>query len=79
MLKPDEDKLTRNIVVIASNQGRYGYRPVTVMLNDSGMAVGKDRVLRVCSDATQWESMKVNVPAQRLHRSWAACVPVLEW
>jgi putative transposase len=43
-LKPDEDELTRNIVLIAANYGRYGYRRVTAMLNDSGIMVGKDRV-----------------------------------
>ena len=31
-LKPDEDERTRNIVLIASNYGRYGYRRVTAML-----------------------------------------------
>jgi putative transposase len=46
-VKPDEDELTRNIVLIASDYGRYGYRRVTAMLNDSGMVVGKDRVQRV--------------------------------
>jgi hypothetical protein len=38
--------LTRNIILIASNYRRYGYRRVTAMLNDSGMAVGKDRLQR---------------------------------
>jgi putative transposase len=42
-LKPDEDELTRNIVLLASNYGRYGYRRVAAMLNDNGMVVGKDR------------------------------------
>jgi len=45
-LKPDEDELTRNIVYLASAYGRYGYRRVTALLNDSGMVVGKDRVQR---------------------------------
>ena len=31
-LKPDENELTRNIILIASNYGRYGYRRVTAML-----------------------------------------------
>ena len=46
-LKPDEDELTRNIVYLASQYGRYGYRRVAAMLNDSGMVVGKDRVQRI--------------------------------
>ena len=43
-LRPDEDELTRNIVYLASQYGRYGYRRVTALLNDSGIEVGKDRV-----------------------------------
>ena len=46
-LRSDEDELTRNIVLIASNYGRYGYRRMTAILNGSGMAVGKDRVQRI--------------------------------
>ena len=46
-LKPDEDELTRNIVYVASEYGRYGYRRVTALLNDWGIEVGKDRVQRM--------------------------------
>jgi putative transposase len=46
-LKPDEDELTRNIVLLASNYGRYGYRRVAAMLNENGIVVGKDRVQRI--------------------------------
>ena len=42
--KPDEDELTRNIVYLASEYGRYGYRRVTALLNDGGIEVGRDRV-----------------------------------
>ena len=42
--KPDEDELTRNIVFLASEYGRYGYRRETALLNDGGIDVGKDRV-----------------------------------
>ena len=42
--KPDEDELTRNIVYLASEYGRYGYRRVTALLDDGGIEVGKDRV-----------------------------------
>ena len=62
-LKPDEDELTRNIVLIASNYGRYGYRRVTAMLNDSGMAVGKDRVQRI------WRREGLKVPQKQPKRS----------
>ena len=62
-LKPDEDELTRNIVLIASNYGRYGYRRVTAMLNNSGMVVGKDRVQRI------WRREGLKVPQKQPKRS----------
>ena len=64
-LKPDEDELTRNIVLIASNYGRYGYRRVTAMLNNSGMVVGKDRVQRI------WrQGLKVPQKQPKRSRLW---------
>ena len=44
ILKPDEDQLTRSIIYLASEYGRYGYRRITALLNDGGIEVGKDRV-----------------------------------
>lgn len=44
--RPDEDGLTRNIVYLASEYGRYGYRRVTALLKDGGIEAGKDRVQR---------------------------------
>ena len=41
--RSDEDELTRNIVYVASEYGRYGYRRVTALLNEGGIEVGKDR------------------------------------
>ena len=40
----DADGLTRAIVVLASEYGRYGYRRVTALLQTDGWPVGKDRV-----------------------------------
>jgi putative transposase len=62
-LKPDEDELTRNIVLLASNYGRYGYRRVAALLNDSGMVVGKDRVQRI------WRREGLKVPQKQPKRS----------
>ena len=45
--EPDEDELTRTIVFLASEYGRYGYRRVTALLNEGGIEVGKDRVQRI--------------------------------
>ena len=50
-------------MLLASNYGRYGYRRVTAMLNDSGMVVGKDRVQRI------WRREGLKVPQKQPKRS----------
>src|SRR5215472_4656026 len=40
----DEDALTRAIVTLAGQYGRYGYRRITALLQHAGWHVGKDRV-----------------------------------
>jgi hypothetical protein len=45
--RDDEDALTRAIVLLASQYGRYGYRRITVSLREAGWRVGKDRVERI--------------------------------
>jgi putative transposase len=62
-LKPDEDELTRNIVYLASEYGRYGYRRVTALLNESGIEVGKDRVQRI------WRREGLKVPQKQPKRA----------
>ena len=61
--KPDEDELTRNIVYLASEYGRYGYRRVTALLNDWGIEVGKDRVQRI------WRREGLKVPKKQPKRA----------
>ena len=41
----DEDALTRAIVALATQYGRYGYRRITALLRSAGWEVGKDRDL----------------------------------
>ena len=67
-LKPDDDDLTRNIVLLASEYGRYGYRRITAMLNDNGIEVGTDRVQRI------WRREGLKVPRKQPKRSrlWLA-------
>ena len=62
-LKPDEDELTRNIVYLASEYGRYGYRRVTALLNDVGIEVGTDRVQRI------WRREGLKVPRKQPKRA----------
>jgi putative transposase len=52
----DEDALTRAIVALASEYGRYGYRRVTTLLQADGWQVGKDRVQRI------WRREGLKVP-----------------
>ena len=43
----DEDELTRNIVYLASEYGRYGFRRVTALLNEGGIEAGEDKGKRI--------------------------------
>jgi putative transposase len=45
--RTDEDALTRAIIALASEYGRYGYRRITALLRMAGWHVGKDRVQRI--------------------------------
>jgi len=54
--RTDEDALTREIVALASEYGRYGYRRITALLRDRGWHAGKDRVQRI------WRREGLKVP-----------------
>src|SRR5271169_870978 len=60
--RPDEDALTRAIIQLASQYGRYGYRRITVLLRDLGWEVGKDRVQRI------WRREGLKVPQKQRPR-----------
>jgi len=62
MARADEDVLTRAIIGLAAQYGRYGYRRVTKLLNDAGWAVGVDRVLRI------WRREGLKVPSKQRPR-----------
>ena len=55
----DEDGLTRAILQLASQYGRYGYRRITVELGKAGWCVGKDRVQRI------WRREGLRVPQKQ--------------
>ncbi len=59
----DEDALTRAIIALASEYGRYGYRRVTALLQAAGWKVGKDRVQRI------WRREGLKVPSRHRPRS----------
>ena len=58
----DEDALTRDIVTLASEYGRYGYRRITALLRNRGWPVGKDRVQRI------WRREGLKVPQRQRPR-----------
>jgi transposase InsO family protein len=67
-LKPtaDEERLTRDIVTLAAEFGRYGYRRVTALLRALGWTVNHKRVERI------WrrEGLKVPQKQPRRGRLW---------
>ena len=45
--RPDEEALTADIIALASQCGRYGYRRITALLWEAGWAVNVKRVERI--------------------------------
>jgi putative transposase len=58
----DGEALTRAIIALASEYGRYGYRRITVLLREAGWRVGKDRVERI------WRREGLKVPRRQRPR-----------
>ncbi|MBX3040930.1 MAG: IS3 family transposase [Bdellovibrionaceae bacterium] len=60
---PEEDRLTRDIIELASTHGRYGYRRVTALLRDAGWRVNRKRVQRI------WKLHGLKVPGKQKKRA----------
>ena len=60
--RDDEDSLTRAIIDLASQYGRYGYRRITALLQRAGWHVGHDRVERI------WRREGLKVPQRQKPR-----------
>ena len=58
----DEEALTENIVSLATEYGRYGYRRITALLNTDGWRVNHKRVERI------WRQEGLKVPARQPKR-----------
>ena len=56
---PDEERLTDDIIELTRELGRYGYRMITGMLNNSGWHVNHKRVERI------WRREGLKVPQQQ--------------
>ena len=62
MDRPDEDELTRAVIELARQYGRYGYRRITALLRNGGWQVGKERVQRI------WRREGLKVPQNQRPR-----------
>ena len=59
----DEEALTENIVSLATEYGRYGYRRITALLKTDGWRVNHKRVERI------WRQEGLKVPAAAEERA----------
>jgi transposase InsO family protein len=62
IVRADEDALTRAILQLAAQYGRYGYRRITALLQEAGWSVGVDRVQRI------WRREGLKVPKKQKPR-----------
>jgi len=58
----DEEALTRAIIALASEYGRYGYRRITAKVREAGWQVSTDRVQRI------WRREGLKVPQKQKPR-----------
>ena len=58
----DEKRLTADIITLATKYGRYGYRRITAMLQNSGWKVNHKRVERI------WRREGLKVPKKQPKR-----------
>ena len=59
---PTKEKLRERVIALASEYGRYGYRPVTDLLKMEGWEVGKDAVYTI------WREEGLKVPQKQPKR-----------
>ena len=64
--RADEDALIADIIALASQYGRYGYRRITALLREAGWAVNVKRVERIW----RLEGLKVPQKQPKRGRLW---------
>ena len=60
---PDEEEVRAEIIDLACNYGRYGYRTVTAMMRNKGRRINHKRVERI------WREEGLSVPKKQTKRS----------
>ncbi len=60
--RSDEQRLTEDVVALAKDHGRYGYRRITGLLNNAGWHVNPKRVARI------WRREGLKVPSKQPKR-----------
>ena len=60
--RPDEERLTTDIIELARQYGRYGYRKIAELLRRAGWLVNDKRVERI------WRREGLKVPARQPKR-----------
>ena len=60
--RDDEERLTADIIALAREYGRYGYRKITALLRQAGWAVNAKRVERI------WRQEGLKVPRKQPKR-----------
>lgn len=60
--RPDEERLTADIIELSTRYGSYGYRPVTALLGQAGWHVNHKRVERI------WKREGLEVPGRQRKR-----------
>lgn len=61
--RPEEDRLTRDIVELAQTYGRYGYRRITALLRQKGYNINRKKVFRI------WKLLGLKVPQKQQKRA----------
>jgi putative transposase len=74
--REDEDRLTADIIELARQYGRYGYRKVTALLREAGWSVTSKLVTDVNAKRVEriWRREGLKVPARQPKRGrlWQA-------
>ena len=64
--REDEERLVADMIELARQYGRYGYRRVAVLLRDAGWSVSDGRIERLW----RWEGLKVPPKQPKRGRLW---------